>query len=71
MSMNYEQKVQFIANFMSSMQDKFMKLTPNLPEDWDGIELRHWIADSFSYECYPMDRARKRAYENEVIVRNL
>lgn len=44
-----------------------------IPEEWDGIELRQWVADrireDFAYK--PMERKRKKNYKNERIVRNI
>jgi len=42
-----------------------------IPDQWDEIELRQLIADRFASSTYKMDRKRKSAYVNEVIVRNL
>jgi hypothetical protein len=53
---------------------------PEMPDEWDGIELRQFIANKFAAQCRSMsmpagltaaDRKRKRDYENEVLVRNL
>jgi cellobiose phosphorylase len=47
--------------------------TGRVPEEWDGFELRWWLADTFQADTCkrPEDRRRHRTYVNEVIVRNL
>lgn len=51
-----------------------------VPKEWDGIELRQWIADYFEAQTYSRsmrakltsaDRKRSREYRNDVLVRNL
>lgn len=45
----------------------------NLPEEWDGNEIRQWIVDTFKDHAVirPMTGKRMKDYRNEVIVRNL
>ena len=45
----------------------------NVPNVWDGFELRQWIADYAADETNyrPMNRARRREYNNERLIRNL
>lgn len=45
-----------------------------IPEEWDGHELRQYLADSFTAEATRVmrdDRKRRKAYQNAVIVNNL
>lgn len=46
----------------------------DIPADWDGIELREWMADA-TREQYAMshlfNRGRKRAYNHARLTRNL
>lgn len=64
-------KAEFITNFMNQMRDYFLENVGKTPDEWDGIELRQWIAEKMQGETYQMSRKRKRDYNNEVIVRNL
>lgn len=49
----------------------------DVPEDWDGHELRQWLANKFNdsarmSDCMRDKRSkRRRDFDNEVIVRNL
>ena len=44
-----------------------------IPENWDGIELRQWLAEradqDFNYRN--LSRARKRSYNNDRLIHNL
>jgi hypothetical protein len=44
-----------------------------MPDAWDGIELRQYIADKAAQMLpfRPMDKGRARAYRNEILVRNI
>jgi len=41
-----------------------------IPESWDGIELREYLADTIRWNS-PMDKRRKREYNNTVMVNGL
>ena len=43
------------------------------PQEWDGIELRQWIADRFQGSVFHniLSGKRKRDYKNAVLVNNL
>lgn len=45
----------------------------DIPEEWDGIELRSYVADKAAEFIIKgtMDRRRLREYRNTVLVRNL
>ena len=42
-----------------------------MPEEWDGIELREYVADKFTESKAAPSERRFRDYRNEVLVRNL
>ena len=74
--MNQTQKKTFIRELVASIQREAISKVASMPENWDGIELRWYMADKFEASTlnFAHDRvrqARKRAYNNEVIVRNL
>ena len=50
----------------------------DVPTDWNGIELRWWLADKFEFNAFGRGkgadghlRSRYRRYKNEERVRNL
>ena len=56
-----------ITNVKATIRSK------KIPPEWDGIELRQYIADQFA-NCVisgTMDRKRRREYNNTVITENL
>jgi hypothetical protein len=71
--MTNTEKQMFIESFINSVKKSLLeKIDKNLaPENWDGYELRQWCADSFLFECYPMDKKRKKTYMNDVLINNL
>ena len=43
-----------------------------MPEEWDGFELRQYMADRFAEANFvKMNRGRKYRYNNEIIARDL
>jgi hypothetical protein len=42
-----------------------------IPESWDGIELRWYLAEMFGRITYTASKKRKSNYDNDVIVNNL
>jgi hypothetical protein len=80
MEMNAQAKQDFIREIIAHVQNDILAAVPNMPEEWDGHELRRFIADKFDHSAmtvgrkgfYGRDyRQRTRAYRNEVLVRNL
>ena len=70
-------KMEFVVDFMGSIQKEVLQniASDKIPADWDGHQLREYLADKFAWERTdlmkrPHSRMRRR-YKNEVIVRNL
>ncbi len=66
-----EGKRKFIKDLCNSVRDSLLKKVPELPEDWDGHELRWLIAKVFEDQTSKLPLGRKRAMLNEILVRNL
>lgn len=43
-------KEAFIKNLSASMLKSFLEKSDRLPEDWNGIEIRTWMAESWARE---------------------
>jgi hypothetical protein len=74
--MTEQQKKTFIRELLASVEREALSKIPAMPETWDGIELRWYLAEKFKQSTMSTsgDRSRqqrKRDYDNEVIVRNL
>ena len=70
--MKASEKRQFISSLCNSIRDELKARASDMPEEWDGIELRHILADKFQREArFEMSRKRKRDMETERYNRNL
>lgn len=72
--MTKAQKKTFIRDLTASVRDAALEAVKAMPEEWDGIELRWYLAYMFQCSTLGTDRSqkrRKRDYDNEVMVRNL
>lgn len=63
----------FVKDLAKAVVDNIIERINNddVPSDWDGCELRAYLADKFkqsaSYSSVSMGRSRKRAYNNAMI----
>lgn len=70
--MNQEEKREFIAQLMGCVSQSVLSKIPEMPEEWDGYELRWYLSDKFREACYyPSTRNRKLNYNNTVQIKNL
>lgn len=56
---------------LKHLSDKLMACLKNLPEDWDGFEIRWLVAKAAEYNGHNPDKARKREFENTCNNKNL
>lgn len=65
-------KARFVRQLVASVERDVLEAIDKMPDDWDGFELRQYLADKFADAAYTrMDRKRAASFKNEVIVRNL
>ena len=71
--MTKTEKVKFVRSLVNAIRAEIIGKVPDMPEEWDGHELRQYIADRFSDRVLmgAMSPRRKKDYENDVLVRNL
>ncbi len=75
--MNKWEKVQFVDQLIGNVRVEIMVAITGgkVPEEWDGHELREYIAEKFVACRSPLMRAprskRKKDYHNAVLVNNL
>lgn len=82
--MNAKDKRRFIRELCNRIRDEMISKVANMPEEWDGHELRALLEDfakesNFGactsaagramYQYRRTDRKRRKAYENECMVR--
>ena len=67
--MNKDEQTEFVDILIDNVRDEIItKVTKYAPEDWDGVELRQFVADNFS-DCVmkgTMSRSRRIAYNNQI-----
>jgi hypothetical protein len=73
MSLTKQEKEQFIKDFIGRVQESMLERLDDLPEEWDGHELRTWIAEAFNWQRSRAmeDKSRLKKYKNDVLVNNL
>lgn len=68
--MNLEEKRDFVKALCTSLQQSVLDKLSDVPEDWDGIELRHFIVDTFSSEIgadvLKRNKKRHKEYKNQL-----
>lgn len=74
--MTLEEKIIFVKELVNSVQEEVLAKLNKTPEDWDGRELRQYLADKFAdsasiSQMQDKRQSRRRAYENTVLVENL
>jgi hypothetical protein len=73
--MTQREKRRFIRELIGSVKKTVIANVAKMPEEWDGIELREYLADKFAESRVLMSRPdmkrRLKDYRNEVLVRNL
>lgn len=67
--MTPEDQREFISDLTLAVRTKI--LNADIPAEWDGIELRQYIADKFAEQVADMPRTRRREYSNTILIRNL
>lgn len=68
-----EQKTFVLELGMSVIQEMMETIGKGkVPENWDGVELREWMAERFNQaRLGGMSRGRKAKYNNDIMVNNL
>jgi hypothetical protein len=73
--MTAEQKAEFIKELAATMVEEATKNIAKMPEDWNGFELRWYLAEKLASNAYPIHtaglKARHKKYKNTVLVNNL
>jgi hypothetical protein len=71
--MTQGEKIQFVKELTGSIQQTVFDaiLEGKIPENWDGIELRWYLAELFERSASFGSKPRKREYNNTVLVNDL
>jgi len=70
--MNREEQKKFVVALCNLIAEGILVdiEVGNIPENWDGLELRQLISDH-AIPRFSMDKKRLREYKNTVLVNNL
>lgn len=71
--MTRHEQFEFVESLMDSMQAAILIriLNDSIPAEWDGIELRQYIADKFAAQIVKMEPKRMKRYRNDFTVMSL
>jgi hypothetical protein len=75
--MNEEEKRIFVANLCDDIRNSILRRVERMPDEWDGIELRQFIADEFQAEAtisrrnFKGNQRRLRLYHQAIYNNNL
>ena len=71
--MDKADKVAFIESICKDLKESLLNRVDSMPEELDGFELRQLLEDTVvqKYNWTKMPIARKRSYNNEIVVRNI
>jgi len=72
--MDKQEKIEFITRIMDDLKETMISRVYNMPEDWDGVELRWYIIDkskNVDFSSYKKTSKRYKDYANTMLVRNL
>lgn len=72
--MNQKEKRRFVKELVRSVAAEVVANISRMPDEWNGHELREYLADKFAESRFPPchgGKRRLRAYRNEKICRNL
>ena len=64
------EKKKFIQQLVSNIEADLVSKIPRMPKEWDGVELRKYIADVFA-GCVlsgTMSRGRLKEYNNTILI---
>lgn len=70
MTMTDPEKLEFVCSLTESVKNDLAKAlrAGSVPANWDGMELRQWLADKFTAVVSPMIGKRMRDYVNDVLI---
>jgi len=71
--MDTKEKKIFIRELTKNVQKEILKNISKMPEDWDGVELRWYIAYRFGQVVFggTSSKQRRKAFCNTILVNNL
>lgn len=69
--MTKDEQLRLVDELINNVRKDIVAHLKDIPETWDGIELREYIAEKFNRQKASMSLKRKREYNNYILVNNL
>ena len=69
--MTIDQKRNCVEELLNELRSRLMSRLGDVPDEWEGGELRTWIADSARSMCVVLNAKRTRGYSEDVSSRHL
>jgi hypothetical protein len=71
--MDKASQTELLEELIDGMKYEMLTRIKNIPDNWDGFEIRQWIVDYAKTHIAwkEMDKSRKRAYNNDITIRNI
>jgi hypothetical protein len=78
--MKVQDKRKLLSGLCKSLEEYLLSQVGRMPEEWDGIELREYLAEvartrycssTFSTSTAPSDVRRRRDFKSAIVVNNL
>jgi hypothetical protein len=71
--MTREEQIEFVEGLTDSIKRSIINkiILGNVPENWDGIELRWYLAERFNQATFQQSKKRKRDYNSTFYTNNL
>lgn len=71
--MTRKEQERFVKELIANVQADLVSRVADVPEEWDGHELRQWIADRFQLASFTLkeNKRRWRDYRNAVATMNI
>lgn len=78
--MTKQEQTKLIESFFNSMKKDLLNKIEKLPENWDGWEIKHWIAKKFDSEdllsrnkkqLSSVQKWKHRECETDILINNL
>jgi hypothetical protein len=68
--MNKADQLRIATDVCDSLKEEILKRVDLIPENWDGHEIRQWVADYIktNHAYMPMPRKRNLDYKNDLYI---
>lgn len=61
----------FVEEMFDRIREEVLAQVPKMPDTWNGVQIRQYIADKFASQTWKMDRAAKKSYDADRLSHNI